>query len=119
VTQGQRVNGIIPIALAKPGRFEFTLRRWPLELNVPIRSKPSEPVEGFKLWGDQNFKGIDIRSTRVKVAQFDQTKPVTDKTASVTFTVDLNAGETNIETWFRTTDGKTLGAYYLNVRRIK
>ena len=82
-------------------------------------SKPNEPVEGFELFGDQNFKAIDIRSARLKVARFDRSKPVTGKMVSVTFTVDLKAGETDIETWFRTGDDKTLGAYYLDVRRLK
>ena len=45
ITQGQLVNGIIPIEVTKPGNYEFTLRRWPPELNVPIRSKPDEPVK--------------------------------------------------------------------------
>lgn len=119
VTHGQLVNGIIPIAIAQPGIFEFTLRRWPPELNVPIRSKPSGPVEGFKLWGDQNFKAIDIRSARLKVAHFDRTKPVTDKTTSVTFTVELKAGETDIQTWSHTGNDRTLGAYYLDVHRLE
>jgi len=30
----------------------------------------------------------------------------------------LDAGQTEIETWFGTSNDKTLGAYYLDVRRL-
>jgi len=65
------------------------------------------------------YKALDIRSARLKVAQFDQSKPVADDIASVTFTVELKAGETDIQTWFHIGNDKSLGAYYLDVRRIK
>ena len=105
ITEGELVNGVIPIEVTKPGRFEFTLRRWPPELNLPIRSKPSKRVAGYKFWGGNwgsQSKALDIRSARLTVDRFDQTKPVTDKMVSVVFAVDLEAGETDIETWFHT-----------------
>ena len=122
ITEGELVNGVIPIEVTESGRFEFTLRRWPPELNLPIRSKPSNRVAGYKLWGGNwaaQSKALDIRSARLRVDRFDQTKPVTDKMASAVFAVDLRAGETDIETWFHTGAGETLGAYYLGVRRLK
>jgi arylsulfatase A-like enzyme len=122
IIDGELVNGVIPIDVTKPGKFEFTLRRWPPELDLPIRSKPSEPVAGFQLWGGgrgATAKALDIRSARLAVDRFDQTKSVTEKMASVVFAVDLAAGETDIETWFHTGAGETLGAYYLGVRRLQ
>lgn len=121
VTQGNLINGVIPIEVATPGSFEFTLCRWPPELNLPIRSKPAKPLTGllFDRNNGSKFKAIDIQSARLKVARFDQTKPVTDETTSIQFTVDLEAGQTKIETWFRTSDDKTLGAYYVDVRRLE
>ena len=122
ITMGELVNGYIPIEVARPGKFEFTLRRWPPEINVPIRSKPEKVQTGFQFYNEQNtveeYKILDIQTARLKVAQFDKTKPVSDDMTSITFVVDLEAGETDIETWFGTSNGKTLGAYYLDVRRL-
>ncbi len=122
VTQGQLINGIIPIEVTKPGKFEFTLRRWPSDLDVPISSKPNNNLDGFTLFNasdpDSRFKAIDIRSARLRVGPFDKSSPVSETMSSVVFSLDLEAGETEIETWFTTADGKTLGAYYLDVRRI-
>ena len=121
ITEGELVNGFIPIEVTKPGRLEFTLRRWPPELDLPIRSKPSERVAGFQLWGGNwasQSKALDIRSARLAVGRFDQTKPVSDKSVSVVFAVELEAGAADIETWFETGAGETLGAYYLGVRRL-
>ncbi len=122
ITKGELVNGVIPIEVTRAGKFEFVLRRWAPELNLPIRSKLSEPVAGYRFfdgdWGADS-KALDIRSARLKVAGVDQTKPVTDKMRSVGFAVDLEAGETEIETWFTTAGGETLGAYYLDIRRLQ
>jgi|TARA_B110000438_G_scaffold294176_1_gene335171 arylsulfatase A-like enzyme len=122
VTQGQLINGVIPIEVTKPGKFEFTLRRWPSDLDIPISSKPDNDLDGFKLFNASDpthrFKAIDIRSARLRVGLFDKSSPVSKTTSSVVFSLDLKAGETEIETWFTTANGKTLGAYYLDVRRI-
>jgi hypothetical protein len=123
VTTGELINGVIPVEVTVPGTFEFVLRRWSTELNLPIRSRPDKTVAGYQFFNRRNtpsqYKALDIRSARLKVAKFDQTKPVTDKMASVTFTVELGAGETEIQTWFRTGADETLGAYYLEVQHVK
>jgi arylsulfatase A-like enzyme len=123
VTTGVLINGVIPVEVTVPGTFEFVLRRWSTELNLPIRSRPDKTVAGYQFFNRRNtpsqYKALDIRSARLKVAKFDQTKPVTDKMASVTFTVELGAGETEIQTWFRTGADETLGAYYLEVQHVK
>ena len=122
ITQGNLINGVIPIEVQRPGKFEFTLRRWPPQLDLPIRGKPDNDLDGFKLFNaadpDHRFKAVDIRSARLKVGQFDGSSPVSEKMSSVVFSLDLAAGETEIETWFTTAGGKTLGAFYLSVRRI-
>ena len=127
ITQGELINGVIPIEVTNPGKFEFTLGRWPAELEVPIRSKPDRHLDGFKLYSsseptlpfrDRPFQAIDIRSARLRVGAFDESMPVTEAMSSVVFRMDLQAGETEIETWFTTADRKTLGAYYLDVRQI-
>jgi arylsulfatase A-like enzyme len=122
VTQGELINGVIPIEVTEPGKFEFTLRRWPSDLEIPISSKPDNDLDGFKLYNasneDHRFKAIDIRSARLSVGPFDETRSVTKTMSSVVFRMDLDGGETEIETWFTTADGKTLGAYYVDVRRI-
>jgi|TARA_B110000495_G_scaffold194632_1_gene201214 arylsulfatase A-like enzyme len=122
VTQGQLVNGEIPIEITKPGTFQFVLRRWPAELDLPIRSKPAAAEAGFQFFGPKKgepYKALDIRSSRLKVGAFDETKPVTKDASAVTFTADLKIGVTNIETWFSLANGKTLGAYYLEVQHLK
>ena len=122
VTQGELINGVIPVEVTEPGKFEFTLRRWPSDLEIPISSKPDNDLDGFKHYNasdpDRRFKAIDIRSARLRVGPFDESKPVTETMSSVVFRMEMEAGETEIQTWFTTVDGKTLGAYYLDVRRI-
>ena len=119
ITNGQLVNGVIPVEVVESGKYEFTLRRWAPELDLPICSKPEGPVAGYRFFGNQKYKALDIRSARLKVGGFDQTQEVTKTMAAATFTVDFQAGETVIKTWFRTGADETLGAYYLEVQHLK
>jgi hypothetical protein len=53
------------------------------------------------------------------VAGFDQTLPVTATEKVVSFTVNLPAGPTDLQTWFMDATGKVLtGAYYVSVTRL-
>jgi hypothetical protein len=64
-------------------------------------------------------KALSIAFARVKVAKFDQTVPVTATDKAISFTVNLPAGPTDLQTWFRDANGNLLtGAYYVYVRRL-
>jgi hypothetical protein len=64
-------------------------------------------------------KALPIARARLKVANFDQTVPVTATDKAISFTVNLPAGPTDLQTWFLNANGGLLtGAYYVYVNRL-
>ena len=58
-------------------------------------------------------KALPIAKARLKIGDFDQSKPVAPGDKSVVFTVPLKAGKTRLQTWFYDQSGNELcGAFY-------
>ncbi|MEK6239267.1 MAG: N-acetylgalactosamine 6-sulfate sulfatase, partial [Planctomycetales bacterium] len=97
IRKGPNNNGYWAVQVEQDGRYEFTLRRWPKQEN----------------------KSAEATKARLKIGDVDATKPATADDTSVSFQVDLKKGTARMETWFTRPDGKTRGAYYVEVKRLK
>ena len=104
ISRGFDGNGYWAIRVARPGRYEITLRRWPVEVDAPITAS----VGGGR--------AIAADEARLRVGAFDERRPVTREARTVVFTASLPAGSTRLETWFTAADGQSRGAYYVTVR---
>ncbi len=63
-------------------------------------------------------KRVAIAKARLKIGDFDQSKPVAPGDKSVVFTVPLKAGRTRLQTWFYDRSGSELcGAFYVMAYR--
>jgi len=107
VERGFDGNGYWAMRVAKAGKFEIALRRWPPEVD--------EPITGRLKTG----RAILADKARLRVGAFDKQEPITKATRAVTFEVALPAGSTQLHTWFTADDGTSRGAYYVSVRRIE
>ncbi|HUW18839.1 MAG TPA: arylsulfatase [Sedimentisphaerales bacterium] len=104
---GEKRNSFWAVEVARDGEYEFSLRRWPEEVNAPIR--------GAITGGE----AIDAATARLRIADFDRTTAVAEDAAAVTFKAKLKAGKTRMETWFYDKNGQELcGAYYVYVNRL-
>jgi len=106
VRRGRRQNGFWAVDVAKAGRYEISLRRWPREIDTPITGS----IEGGK--------AINITKARLKIGDFDHTQPVTNQAKAVTFTVRLQPGKTRLQGWFIDQQGSAFGSYYVYIRRL-
>jgi arylsulfatase A-like enzyme len=106
VERGFDGNGFWALRVARTGKYEIALRRWPAEVDAPITGSIK--------------KGTAIRadSARLRIGTFDGQRPVTTTTRVVTFEVSLPAGSTRLQTWFTAADGASRGAYYVTVRHV-
>ena len=110
-------NGPWTIQVDRAGDYQIELRRWPVEANTAMTAglPTYQAVDGTYVAG----KALPIRQARLKVATFDQTVPVTEADKAISFTVNLPAGPTNLQTWFLNANGGLLtGAYYVYVNRL-
>ena len=122
---GRNVNGAWNIQVDRSGRYEIALCRWPAEAAAAIRAAlPAYKAADGAL--DYNGKlayppgqALPIARARLAVGDVDVSAAVGAADRSVTFTVDLQAGTTKMQTWFLDEKGKALcGAYYVYVKRL-
>ena len=106
IRNGTQANGFWAVEVERDGMYEFSLRRWPVEVDIPITAA----VEGGK--------AINISQARLKIADVDVSKPVLTDAHEVTFRVQLKGGKTRLQTWFTDDKGESRGAYYVYVRRL-
>jgi len=118
IRKGQQDNGFWAVEVARDGEYEFALRRWPKELNKPIKAG----IPGRKgVPGVEDFfvgKALNFVKARLKIADVNLTKPVGENDCAVTFRVKLKAGKRRLQTWFTDDKGQSWGAYYVYVKRL-
>jgi arylsulfatase len=106
----QKINSYWNLLVERDGDYEFTLTRWPPESGAALDA----PLKGPTGEG----KALPIAQARLKIGDFDQSKPVTPGDKSATFTVPLKAGKTRLQTWFYDQSGSELcGAFYATAYR--
>ena len=114
-------TGAVPIfaEVEAPGTYRFSLRRWPEEVDKPIRSSATLVVPDGFTGGTKMEKGqaLPIVKAHLKVSDFDKTIEVTDDMIEATFIVPLKKGDCDIHAQFIDDKGKKYGAYFLYVKR--
>ena len=116
VRSGLRRNGAWNIVVDRAGEYEIELRRWAREADTPLAAglPSSQHADGTFPAG----VALPVAQARVRIADFDQTRPVSPDTKQATFTARLPAGRAQLQTWFLDAEGNELcGAYYVYVRR--
>jgi arylsulfatase A-like enzyme len=127
VAAGMALFGFWPVRVAEAGTYRIELRRWPREVDAPIAGIPSDgktadaylndkPVEAT-LYAAQP-RALAVAKARLKTGERLQEAQVAPEDKAKVFTVALEAGPVDIETWLLDEDGKLLcGAYFVYVRR--
>lgn len=110
-------NGWWELEVGQAGEYEFELRRWPREADLPLSAGlPATAVADGNL---AEGVALSIASARLKLGnQPTQMKPVKPAQKSAVFTARLEPGPIRLYTWFD--DAKQqplLGAYYVYLRR--
>ncbi len=111
-------NGAWAVFVERDGDYEFSLRRWPVEADAPLTAAmPAyQGVDGTYAAGD----AFPVASAELKIGDQRQTKPVARADKAANFTVALERGRTELQTWFRDAAGQEIaGAYYVYVRALR
>jgi len=107
IRRGVLVNSFWAVEVARDGMYEFSLRRWPEEINAPI----TRAVE--------RGHPIAATSARLTIGEVDLAQPIPDGAVDVTFRVPLKRGKAKLQTWLiDEPSGESRGAYYVYVKRL-
>jgi arylsulfatase A-like enzyme len=111
IRRGFAAEGPWLVRAARPGRFEVILRRWPVDLDLPIRA-------GLVGVGPERGASIPATEARLKIGDIDKWRPIESEAKSVSFEVPLETGSHAVEATFVTDDGTKRGVYYATIRRL-
>ncbi|HEX5104275.1 MAG TPA: arylsulfatase [Pirellulaceae bacterium] len=117
VRRGERKNGVWHLEVEMGGKYEFTLRRWPAEADLPIVAASPEHrgTDGSYPPG----VALPIAKARIKIGELDQSAPIGADDKAVTFQTALEKGPVELQTWFYDADGGAIcGAYLVEIRRL-
>ena len=106
IRNGMQANGFWAVEVERDGRYEFALRRWPLEVDKPITAAITKG------------NALNIIKARLKIGDVDASKAVPIDAHAVTFRVKLKAGKNRLQTWFTDDKGESRGAYYVYAKRL-
>jgi arylsulfatase len=115
---GGPVGGPWNVQVVRPGRYEVTLARWPEESGLAL----AEAAPEFQARAGTTEAGVALPIAGAALKTPDGTVltgtvPGTD--TSVSFTLPLEAGRSQLHGWLRDAGGNDVcGAYYAYVRRL-
>ena len=89
-------NGFWALTVAHTGRYAIRLRERPPEADYPI----------------------DATRARVRIAGQEAEHPLPPQAQEAAFELELQAGETRLETWFEKDGAEPRGAYYAYIERL-
>jgi arylsulfatase len=116
IRRGEARNGVWHLMVEQDGDYTFRLRRWPDEVDVPMRAglPPHDGEDGDYPEG----AALPIARARLVVGAADLSRPVAAEDREAVFTLRLSEGWTTMRTWFYDAAGNDLsGAYYVYVER--
>ena len=121
IVLAQKSTGRWTVDVERTGEYTFSLRRWPMELALPIDEAVSPEDASGHIYADESGKSTAIRPTRARFKIFDQEKiaSIEPGVEEITFSVKLEqTGVTQLDAWFLDESGEERGAYYVYVERL-
>ena len=110
-------SGTWHVHAAHAGTYSFTLRRWPRESGLGIAA-PAPPLQGVD-GGWPAGNALPVASAWLRAGGSEQTLPVPDGAAEVSFRLPLGRGPAQIRSWWIDAAGNHLaGAFYLTAERL-
>lgn len=124
VLAGAKSSGFWPVEIAEDGMYQFEVRRWPKEVNLPIcASLPKQEISDITLLGKPvrvgEGKAIPVKKVRLKIDGLGVEQNIQPTDTYAEFTLELKHGDISVRAWLIDENDKKQGAYYVYVRRIK
>ncbi|MEM6688925.1 MAG: arylsulfatase [Planctomycetota bacterium] len=115
-----RLSGYWNVMVDEPGTYAISLRRYPLEVSVPLDSEmmPGADVPGVQAYRARVGKAIKAKTAKIEIHGVSMEKDVAAKAESVDFEVRLPEGQTTLTATFVDAEGTEYGVYYAVVKRV-
>ncbi len=113
-------NGYWQLKIAESGTYNLKLRRWPEETHLAINAKaPVRPaIPGTSVSESKKSKEIVVQEAGIKIQDKELSKMVDPSAEFVEFTLELQKGKANLNTWFLLENELKMGAYFVSVEKL-
>ncbi|OPZ07067.1 MAG: hypothetical protein BWZ10_02895 [candidate division BRC1 bacterium ADurb.BinA364] len=106
VKSGDAADGFWAVEIAREGEYEFALRRWPEELDLPIRAAGPG-------------KALDYSEARVQIGGLEASALVGEEDKAALVRLRLPAGAARLRATFLDSRGQENAAYYVHATRLE
>ncbi len=121
ITQAKESTGTWAVEIARPGRYRFSLRRWPAERDLAIDGLIPPEEARTLIYAPEDARSEAIRPALARLLLFDEerSEPLEsgDKTAEFSLAI-RRTGTTVLNASFIDENGDIQGAYYVDVERL-
>jgi arylsulfatase A-like enzyme len=114
IREGLECNGYWIIKVAEDGEYLFELRRWCKEEDRAM----TEGIPGDVTDWYHGGNALDLKTAQIVVGDQKQSKTLDPQAKGVTFTFNLKAGVTDLQTFLTNAEGIEIGAYYVYVQKL-
>lgn len=113
-------GGTWAIDVAAAGEYIFRVRRWPMEVSVPITVGVAAglPQPGEKGFREEAGRALPIVGAKVAVGDQIYQSDLVGEKEEVTISVPLPAGPADVRVQYILEGGAGIGAYYVEVDRV-
>jgi arylsulfatase A-like enzyme len=128
IRRGKTNNSFWAIDVARDGEYEIVLRRWPKELRIGLTSrvpggrKIQARLARLRITKDvpleYDYEAFGAEYKTVEGEYYDD-RLIGGVDQEAKFRLQLKAGKAFLQTWLEDRQGKTRGAYYVYIRRLK
>ena len=121
IARAQESSGTWAVEIKQPGRYRFTLRRWPAERELAIDGVIPPDEARDLIYAPKDGGALAIQPVEASVALFGETQRVAVKNgeAATVFTLEISqTGVTTLEASFVDANKGTRGAYYVDIERL-
>lgn len=118
VRAGRGINGFWALQVAKSGKYEIELRRYPIEsgLSLSAIAPKGEEVPGGRPYSEG--KSLSIKKVKIKIGSTKLEKEVTGDEKGSTFTVALEEGDIDLRTFMLDEENQERCAYYVYIKPL-
>ena len=119
VRSGMAGEGWWALRAADAGTYRISLRRWPRENGLPIRSglDPRPALEGTSVTRSADGAALPIQSAGIRIAGIEKTREVRKDDCEIRFRAELPRGDLRLQAWFNGFGDIKLSAYYVYIEK--
>ena len=119
IREGIDGNGYIAIEVQDEGEYNFELRRYPREANLPINASCDSVPKNDRCFKELSAgKVYNVVSAKIKIGDLVASSPVDSNKTYIDFKLKLKKGTNTIRTYFDLDNGNRIGAYYIYIEPI-